>query len=138
MLSIVRRDQQRLVPIAVEQRRKRMRLVMVVENDFGVVAKAAGAPEFVDLEDIVNIPGVISQKLLWHVTAGAPLDVFAIFFPYPARAADVSIKNRREFTAAETGDVDVLARFPGIAKTSSMARSGWSRPSHLKRVSRSS
>jgi hypothetical protein len=65
------------------------------------------------LKDIVNIPGVISQKLLWHVTAGAPLDVFAIFFPYPARAADVSIKNRREFTAAETGDVDVLARFPG-------------------------
>ena len=36
-----------------------------------------------------------------------------LFFPYPARAVDVSIKNRREFTAAETGDVDVLARFPG-------------------------
>jgi len=62
--ACVRRDQERFVPIAVEQRRERMRLVMVVENNLGIVAKAAGAPEFVDLEDIVNVPGVISQKLL--------------------------------------------------------------------------
>ena len=65
---------------------------MVVENHFGIVAKAAGAPEFVDLEDVVDIPGVIPQKFLRHVTAGTSLDIFAIFFAYPAHAADVAIK----------------------------------------------
>jgi hypothetical protein len=101
-----------------------MRLMMVVENYFRIAAKTAGAPEFVDLENVVNISGVISQKLLRHVTPRPPLDVFAIFFPYPARATDVSIKNCREFAAVETGDVDVLAVLPAIDKTSSMARSG--------------
>ena len=106
-------DLSRLVPIAVEQRRQSVRLMMVVENNFGTLAKAAGAPELVDLEDVVDIPGVIPQKFLRHVTAGAPLDIFTIFFPYPAYAADVSIKYGRKFAAAETGDVHVLARFPG-------------------------
>src|SRR4029077_15555633 len=109
----VRRDQERLVPIAVEQRRQRMRLVMVIENYFGVVAETAGAPEFVDLEDVIDIRRVVAQKFLWHVTSGASLDIFAIFFPYPAPAADVSIKYGWKFAAAEAGDVDVLARFPG-------------------------
>src|SRR5690242_483724 len=109
----VRRDQERFVPIAIEQRRQGMRLVMVVENYFRIVAKAAGPPEFVDLENIVNILGVISQKLLRHMTAGASLYIFAIFFPYPAHAADVSVKYGWKFAAAETGDIDVLACFPG-------------------------
>ena len=47
------------------------------------------------------------------MTAGASLDIFAIFFPYPARAANVSIKYGWKFAATETGDVDVLARLPG-------------------------
>ena len=47
------------------------------------------------------------------MTSGASFNIFAIFFPYPAHAADVSIKYGRKFAAAEAGDVDVLARFPG-------------------------
>src|SRR5262245_43444330 len=87
--------------------------MMVVEMNFCIIAKAAGAPEFFDLEDVIDVSGVIPQKFLRHVTAGAPLDKFAIFFPYPAHAADVSIKYGWKFAAAETGDVDVPARFPG-------------------------
>jgi hypothetical protein len=46
-------------------------------------------------------------------TAGASLDIFAIFFPYPTYAANVLIKYSWKFAAAVTGDVHVLARFPG-------------------------
>src|ERR1700758_415616 len=123
----IRRDQERLVPIAVEQRRQRMRLVMVIENYFGVVAETAGAPELVDLEDVIDIRRVVAQKFLRHVTARASSDIFAIFFPYPAHAADVSIKYGWKFAGAEAGDVDVPARFPGDRQNLSMARSGWSR-----------
>jgi hypothetical protein len=56
---------------------------------------------------------MIPQKFLRHVTAGTSLDIFAIFFAYPAHAADVAIKYGWKFAAAETGDVNVLARFPG-------------------------
>ena len=41
-----------------------MRLVMVIENYFGIIAETAGAPEFVDLEDVIDIRRVVAQKFL--------------------------------------------------------------------------
>jgi hypothetical protein len=86
---------------------------MIVEVDFCIVANAAGASESVDLEDVVDVPGVIPQKFLRHVTTGSSRNIFAIFFPYPAHAADVAIKYGWKFATAEAGDVDVLARLTG-------------------------
>ena len=47
------------------------------------------------------------------MTAGAPFDIFTVFFAYPAHAGDIPIKNRRKFAATKASDVDVLTRFAG-------------------------
>jgi len=106
-------DQQCLIPIAVKQGRQGMRLMVVVENYFGAVAEATGTPELVDLEYVVDVCRVIAQKFFRHVAPGAPLDIFPIFLPYPAHAADIAIENSWKFAAAETRNIDILACFPG-------------------------
>ena len=90
-----------------------MRLVMVVKSHFGVVAETARAAKFVDLENVVDVRGVIAQKFLRHVAARVLLDVFAIFLADPAHAADVAIKNGGKFATADTNDIDVLTGFSG-------------------------
>ena len=106
-------DQERVVPVGVEQRRQRVRFVMIVEKHCRVVAEAAGAAEFGDVENVVDLRRVVAQKLRRHVAPRIAFDIFAILFADPAHAADIAIEDRRKFRAAEADDVDVVARRAG-------------------------
>src|ERR1051326_7543806 len=106
-------DQERIVPACIEQRRQRVGFVMIVEVDLRIVAKAAGAPEFGNLENVVEPWGVIAKEFRRHVTARVLLDVFSIFFAQPAHAGNILVENRREFRTAEADGVGILPRRSG-------------------------
>src|SRR5262249_29792372 len=103
------RDEQCVVPLRIEQRRQRVRLVMIVEKDMRVVAKAACLPEFGDIENVVDMRGVVAQKFMHHIAARIFLDVFAVFFPNPTRSADVGVEFGRKLAAAGAQHIDVFA-----------------------------
>ena len=102
-------DQERLVPLGMKQRRQRMRLVMIVEINLGVIAKAAGAAELRDIENIVDARGVVAANFAEHEPARVLLDIFSILLAQPAHAANGAVKFGRELAAAYADDVDVLA-----------------------------
>jgi predicted NodU family carbamoyl transferase len=58
-----------------EQRRQRVRLVMIIEIDPRIAAEAAGAPEFGDFENVVDARRLIAQKFRRHVAPRVFLDV---------------------------------------------------------------
>ena len=93
-----------------------MRLVVIVEHDLCVATKAAAAAKFVDVEDVIDVRGLITQKFLRHVTSGAFFDILTVFFANPAHASDIPIENGGKFAAAKARDVDVLTRFAGNRK----------------------
>src|SRR3974390_1481665 len=105
----IRSHQKRLIPVAVEQRRQGMRLVVIVEKDFCVIAEAAGMPELADLENVIDVCCFVTQELARHVTARALFDIFAIFLAYPAHAADIFIENGGKFSTAVARSVDIIA-----------------------------
>jgi hypothetical protein len=71
----IRRDQERVIPVTVEQRRQSMRFVVIVEKDFCVITKSASVPELVDFEDVIDARCVVTQKLAGHVTARTQFDI---------------------------------------------------------------
>src|SRR5712692_6316844 len=105
----VRRDQQGIVPGGVEQRRQRMRFVMIVEPDERVGAKAAVATELRHVDDCVDVGGVVADELRRHVAPGTFLDVAAVKLAQPAHAPDGLVITGIQFAAAEEGDVHVAA-----------------------------
>src|ERR1700745_548282 len=82
-------EEQRVVPLGIEQRRQRVRFVVVVEIDF---AKPARLPELRDVEDVFDTRCVVAEKLTNHITPRILLDIFAILLAYPADAANVPLK----------------------------------------------
>lgn len=109
-------DKQRVVPVRVERRRQRVRLVMIIEIDLRIAAEAAGAPEFGDFENVVDAQRLIAQKFRRHVAPRVFLGVLSIFFANPAHAANRFIKCRRKFRAAEADDIGILTRRSGDRK----------------------
>ena len=105
----IRRDQQRVVPGRVEQRRERMRLVVIVESDARVGAQAARAAEFRRIEDRV-IRATVAQDFRHHVPARIALHVLAVLPVQPAGAAYVAEIFERKQHAAERDRIDVPAR----------------------------
>lgn len=83
---------------------------MVVEENLRIVAEPAAAPEFGDVEDVVDARGVVAAKLRRHVAPRVFLDVFSVFLAKPAHADDIAIVDGRKFRPAEAGNVDILAR----------------------------
>ncbi len=123
----IRRDQQRVVPRRVEQRRERMRLVVIVEKDPRVGAQAARAAEFRRIEHrVVRAP--VAQDLRHHVPARIALDVLRYCqcsqrVPLMLRKYSNGNSMRPSATASMSRRVA-----PAIASTSSIARSGCCAP----------
>src|SRR5580658_9137357 len=86
-----------------------MSFVMIVKMHPGIVAKAAGAAELCDIENIVDTRGVVAEKFADHIAPRILLDILAIFLAKPAYPANVAVELCRELAAAGAYDVDVFA-----------------------------
>ena len=111
--AAVRRHQQRVVPIGVEQRWQRVRLVMIVEIDGGVVAKAGVAAKSRHVEKRLHPRIVGAQRLARHEARLFSFDMRPNLFAQPAPAAKMREVMHRKIPAAHRDDVDVAPRDAG-------------------------
>jgi hypothetical protein len=68
-------DQQRLIPRTVEQRRQRVRFVVIIEVCHRIVAEAAVTVECGDVEERGNVAGVMMEDIRQHRPPRLALDV---------------------------------------------------------------
>jgi hypothetical protein len=89
---------------------ERVRFVVIVKKHPRVIAKAADASEFIDVENIVNARRVEAKKFTYHIPTSSFFDMPAKLLVDPANSANIAVKNRREFAPAGADGIDVFAR----------------------------
>jgi hypothetical protein len=104
------RHQQCVVPRGMEQRRQRMRLMVVVEEGDRVVAETACGLEPRNIKNIVDDGRVVTPQLGQHEPTRVLLDVLAVLLAQPANAADGLVISGRKLAQAPADCVDVRPR----------------------------
>ena len=111
--AAVGRDQQRVVPRAVEQRRQHMRRMMIVEMDIGIVAKAAVAAPSGNIEHVLRPRGLVAQHFVDQHHARPVAHQGPKALAQAAQAAHVAKIAGREQRAAHRDDINIPPRAAG-------------------------